>query len=128
MAHQKIYVVDDYEEQPPRAVFDSIEKAQQYIHRFKMNKKYLIFEQDLNPDFTIDPERTPTEVSFEPNGDIHISRIDDGDYIELAEENDYEPDSGILRCFTLAKDESEALINAMKIRDKAIEEGDWEMD
>ena len=128
MAHQKIYVVDDLEEQPPRAVFDSKEKALQYTKRFKLNRDYVIFEQDLNPDFTIDPERTPIEVSFEPNGEIHISRIYEGDYIELAEENDYEPDSGILRCFTLAKDESEALINAMKIRDRAIEDGEWEMD
>ncbi|HWK57524.1 MAG TPA: hypothetical protein VNQ80_09310 [Parapedobacter sp.] len=126
MAHQKIYIVDDSSEAPPRAVFDSKEKALQYTNRFKTNRKYVIFEQELNPYFEADPERMPIKIIFGAEGDICIDRGNREQDIELAMANDYILDSGDLYCYTLAKDESEALINAMKIRDRAIEEGDWQ--
>ena len=126
MAHQKIYIVDDKHEMPPRAVFDSKEKALQYTTRFKTNTNYDIFEQDLNPHFETDPERMPLLIEFDGDEVILISRAGSGERdIELAMVNGYEVESGSLYCYTLAKDEGEAMITALKIRDRAIKEGNW---
>lgn len=126
MAHQKIYIVDDKHEMPPRAVFDSKEKAMQYTTRFKTSKDYSIFEQDLNPHFEADPERMPMEIEFYGDNVVHIREAGGVEgQIELAMANDYELDEGSLCCYTLAKDEGEAMMNAMKIRDRAIKEGHW---
>lgn len=126
MAHQKIYIVDNIGEMPPRAVFDSKEKAQQYTTRFKTNRNYEIFEQDLNPHFEADPKKMPMEIEFGSDDEIHISEAGrDEREIGLAMANRYELANGSLYCYTLAKDEGEAMINAMKIRDRAVEEGNW---
>lgn len=127
MAHQKIYLVgDEKTEDVPRAVFDSKQKALQYTNRFKTNREYTIFERTLNPPFKADPDRMPFEIAFYLDGEIRINRGDQNEEdIELAVENGYELDDVVLYCYTLAKDESDALINAMRIRERAIEEGEW---
>ena len=43
----------------------------------------------------------------------------------MAVAGDYKQLGHTLYCYTLAKDEAEALTNAMKIRDRVIEEGEW---
>lgn len=128
MAYQKIYLVgDEKTEDVPRAVFDCKEKALQYTNRFKTNREYTIFEQVLNPPFKADPDRMPFEIAFCLDGEIRINRGDKNEEdIERAVANGYENESVVLYCYTLAKDESDALINAMEIRDRAIEEGEWQ--
>lgn len=130
MEEQKVYLVynRDSSSEPPRAVFDSKERAIQYTKRFKRNGLYAIVEQVLNPQFVADPERMPFEIMFEVDGKVHIRRHDSNEEdIALAVKDGYEED-GRLFCYTLAKKESEALAKAMEIKDRAIAKGDWEDD
>ncbi|MGK6353412.1 hypothetical protein [Parapedobacter sp. DT-150] len=47
------------------------------------------------------------------------------EYIDLALKNGYDFNRSELYCYALAKDEGEALMAALKTRDKLIAKGEW---
>jgi len=126
MAKRKVYIVHEREiAEAPIAVFDSKDKVLQYTKRFKRNRRYIVFEQELNPPFVIDTERIPYEVAFETGGEVRMNRAIANEDVDLATKGGYEIDD-TLYCYTLAKDESEALKNALEIKEQVIARGEWE--
>ena len=112
----------------PECVFDSIEEAESYTKRFKASPRYELLEVPLNPMYDRDSDRTPYRVSFRNDRSVSIYVLfehEDGpinDYIEKR----YDFDRECISAYILAKDESQALEMALKIRDEVLATGMWD--
>lgn len=127
MEQKKIYVVHGSDTAvAPKAVFDSKEKAMSFANRFKKNKRYVVFEHDLNPSFIADNERTPYEVSFDIRGELDIGAFGLDDHeVTLATKSGHKVDGDKLSCYVIAKNEIDALSQAITIKNRLIAKGEW---
>lgn len=118
------------------AVFDSKEKATEFIAKFQSRLGLEIIEGILNPDYQVDQKTAPYYISLGQTGsiprDIFMCDYNQDTGTGKEEYNIcFYGDAGfhqglfILKIF--ATDEKAALKRALKIRNIAIRNGEWDM-
>lgn len=115
------------------ACFDTYEKANDFLHRFKTNKHLQIVEVELNPEYLRDKEQDPYFISINIKGNIpnNIYIADNLPDVDAAKDECYEfhydfnliPEDGLFFINLFAKDKTEALNKAISIRDSLIANG-----
>lgn len=117
------------------AIFDSLEKAENFLIRFKTKQDLRIIELVLNPDYISDKNQDPYRVELAGTrtvpDDISIcTSIDDANdalaqrfFIEVCASPDIEQADFSVKVF--AQSPEEATNKAIRIRDEGIARGDW---
>ncbi|MBB5436612.1 hypothetical protein HDC92_000276 [Pedobacter sp. AK017] len=118
------------------AVFDSKEKAKEFVNMFKSRSGLEIIDGILNPDYKVDQKTAPYYISLGQTGSIprDIFMCDYNRDLENKQEEynicfygeaNFHQGLFILKIF--ATDEKDALSRAIKIRNTAIKNGEWDM-
>lgn len=118
------------------AVFDSKEKATQFVDKFKNRPDMEIIDGILNPDYSINKTSAPYYISLTQTGSIPKD-IFMCDYNLDAKERPEEynicfyggakSSQGLFILKIFAIDQKEALKRAIKIRNAAIRNGEWDL-
>ncbi|WP_316819265.1 hypothetical protein [Pedobacter nyackensis] len=119
------------------AVFDSMEKAQQFVGGFKSNSSLEIIDGILNPGLINDKQRNSFYISLEQTGNEprDIFMCDCSCYIETSRNEEHnicfyggaESHHGLFISKVFADDEEDALKKAIYIRNKAVLSGEWDL-
>lgn len=136
----KIYIVKPigfHEMEEFVAIFDSRDKAENFIDRFKTRPTDLeIVEAPLNPEYIVNKQSDPYTVTLRENTNDPIN-LGFNDLIEMAEaaaREEYdiffydgaERSQGIFNIMLFAGTEQEALSRAIEKRDETVASGEWD--
>jgi len=138
MNNQKIYAIqarnwDDLD--CVHAIFDSPEKAENFLTRFKTKQDLRIIELVLNPDYISDKNQDPYRIELAGTktvpDDVSIcTYIEDAEealvgtfFVDVCASEDIQQADFSIKVF--AQTPEEAISKAIKIRDKGIARGDW---
>lgn len=139
MNNQTIYAVQarDWDDlDSVHAIFDSLEKAENFLARFKTKQDLRIIDLILNPDFISDKNQDPYRVELAGTktipDDVSIcTSIEDGEealaqtfLVEVCASPDIEQADFSVKVF--AQSPEEAIDKAVKIRNEGIARGDWQ--
>lgn len=128
MEEKKVYLVypDGEYFNTPLAIFEEKRKAVEFTKRFRVNPKYAIVNQPLNPSFQQNPTNSPFKVTFHGRETVMVSLLSrDAEEVELALAGKYREEYGELHCHVVATDEADAVSKAAAIRDKLIRNHKW---
>lgn len=128
MEEKKVYLVypDGEYYSTPLAIFEERRKAVEFTKRFRVNPKYAIVNQPLNPSFEQNPTNSPFKVTFHGRETVVVSLLSSGaEEVELALAGKHRQEHGELDCYVLAADEADAVSKAAEIRDKLIRNHKW---
>src|SRR5215217_761916 len=135
---QKIYLVkyeEAFEIHEVIAYFDSRDKAEEFLHRFKTSSEYCeIEEYPLNPKYITNKQADPFCISLveRDNEPFFITMHDYLDEVEEAEREEYKFEFmhcgfvDIINIMLFASTEAEAVEKAIKKRDEIVASGEWE--
>lgn len=118
------------------AYFDSKEKAEAFLNRFKTDtKRYEIVEMPLNPKYIVNKLANPYLITItgKKNKPISVKIFDIIEDVERAEKEDYLMNSspgfinfGAIEIMLMATDKKDAKAKAIKKRDELIASGEWD--
>ena len=119
------------------AVFDSIEKAQQFVGEFKSQACLEIVDGILNPDLIHEKQKSPYYISLAQTGSTPRDIFMCDTSCEVAEAKNEEhnicfyggahSDQGLFISKVFAESEAQALKRAIGIRNQAILSGEWDL-
>jgi len=119
------------------AVFDSIEKAQQFIGGFKSHACLEIIDGVLNPDLISEKQKSSYYISLEQTGSIprDIFMCDYNCDVEETKNEEHNicfyggtySSNGLFISKVFAESEEHALKRAISIRNEAIVSGEWDL-
>lgn len=118
------------------AVFDSKEKATQFVDKFKNRPDMEIIDGILNPDYSVDKITAPYYISLAQTGsiprdffmcDYNLNTENRQDEYNICFYGGTKSSQGLFILKTFAIDQKEALKSAVRIRNAAIRNGEWDL-